>query len=100
MKYWAKVQIKDKNREVELLSKSFTNYLYGYGPIQDICRKYEISHEDRKILDQYTANRIAGLLMLYLVRDTTRINDIANKYNIDASLVSDILPEIEGYIQK
>lgn len=100
MKYWAKVQIKDKNREVELLSKSFTNYLYGYGPIQDICRKYGISQEDRRILDQYTANRIAGLLMLYLVRDTTRINDIANKYNIDASLVSDILPEIEGYIQK
>lgn len=100
MKYWTKVHITDKNRDVELLSKSFTNYLYGYGPIQDICRKYGIRPEDRKILDQYTANRIAGLLMLYLSKDYTRINDIANKYNIDASLITEIEPEIEGYIKK
>lgn len=100
MKYWAKVHIKDKNREVAVLAKSFTNYLYGYGPIQDICRKYGIRAEDRKILDQYTANRIAGLLMLYLAKDYSRINDIANKYNINASLIVDILPEIEGYIEK
>ena len=42
MKHWVKVHIKDKNKDVELLAKSFTNYLYGYGPIQDICRKYGI----------------------------------------------------------
>ena len=100
MKYWAKVYIKDKNREVELLSRSFTNYLYGYGPIQDLCRKYGIKAEDRKMLDQYTANRIAGLLMLYLSQDYPRINDIANKYNIDASMISEIIPEIEGYVEK
>jgi len=100
MKIWTKVHIKDKNRQVELISKSFTNYLYGYGPILDITRKYHISPEDRKILDQYTANRIAGILMLYLSKDYTRINDIANKYNIEASPIKDILPEIEGYIEK
>ncbi len=100
MKVWTKVRIKDKNRQVELLSKSLTNYLYGYGPILDITRKYHISPGDRKILDQYTANRIAGILMLYLSKDYVRINDIANKYNIEASLVDDIFPEIEGYIDK
>lgn len=100
MKYWRKVHIKDKNKEVELLSKSFTNYLYGFGPIQDITRKYGITREERTILDQYTANRIAGLLMLYLSKDYQRINDIANKYNINATIIKDILPEIEGYIEK
>ena len=100
MKIWAKVKITDKNKEVELISKSLTNYLYGYGPILDICRKYNIKEEDREILDQYTANRIAGLLMLYLSKDITRINDIANKYNINASRIKNIIPEIEGYVEK
>lgn len=100
MKKWSKVHIKDNNREVEAISKSLTNYLYGFGPISDITRKYKITPYDRAILDQYTANRIAGLLLLYLSKDTKRINDIVNKYNIDASLINNILPEIEGYIEK
>lgn len=100
MKIWSKVHIKDKNKEVELISKSLTNYLYGYGPILDITRKYNISLEDRQIIDQYTANRVSGLLMLYLAKDTNRINDIVNKYNIDATNFKNIIPEIEGYIEK
>jgi len=100
MKIWTKVRIKDKNKQVDILAKSLTNYLYGYGPILDITRKYQISPGDRKVLDQYTANRIAGLLMLYLSKDSARINDIANKYNIEASLVDEVFPEIEGYIDK
>jgi hypothetical protein len=100
MKIWAKVQLTDKNKDVELISKSLTNYLYGYGPILDLVRKYQITPEDRKVLDQYTANRIAGLLMLYLSKDVTRINDIANKYNVNAINFKEIVPEIEGYIEK
>ncbi len=100
MKVWAKVHIKDRNKEVEQISKSLTNYLYGYGPINDLCRKYGINNEDRKILDEYTSNRIAGLLMLYLSKDIKRINDIVNKYNINISTINEISPEIEGYIEK
>ena len=100
MKVWAKVSIIDKNKEVEQIAKSLTNYLYGYGPILGLCRKYKINRKDRKILDQYTANRIAGLLMLYLSKDIPRINDIVNKYDISATSIQDISPEIEGYINK
>ena len=99
MKIWANVKIKDKNKDVELISKSITNYIYENGPITDITRKYNISPADRKILDQHTANRIAGLLMLYLSKDVQRINDIVNKYNLNSS-VKEIIPEIEGYIEK
>ena len=38
--------------------------------------------------------------MLYLSKDIQRINDIANKYNIDAVNMDNIKPEIEGYIEK
>lgn len=100
MKIWTKVRLKDKNKDVELIAKSLTNYLYGYGPIQDITRKYNIQKEDRKILDQYTANRIAGILMLYLAKDVNRINDIVNKYNIPEGIIKDVVPELEGYIEK
>lgn len=99
MKIWSKIRIKDENKDVLLLSKALTNYLYGYGPILDICRKYNISITDRKILDKYTADRIAGILMLYLSKNYDRINDIANKYNLDDN-IKDITPEIEAYINK
>ena len=100
MKIWSKVHIKDKNKDVELISKSLTNYLYEYGPRKDIINKYGISKEDQTILEQYTTNRIAGLLMLYLIKDTKRINDIVNKYNFNYKNINTIIPEIEGYIEK
>ena len=50
MKVWTKVHIKDKNKQVELISKAFTNYLYTYGPILNIFRKYGVSLEDKKAL--------------------------------------------------
>lgn len=99
MKVWRNIKIKDTNKDVLMLSKSFTNYLYGYGPILDICRKYNISREDRAILDKYTSDRIAGLLMLYISKNYNRINDIANKYNLDDNIKT-ITPEIEAYIEK
>ena len=100
MQIWTKVRIQDKDKNIEQISKSLTNYLYGYGPIQDISRKYNISEEDRNILDQYTADRIGGLLMLYFAKDTKRINDILNKYNFKDELIESISPLIEGYITK
>lgn len=100
MKVWTKVRLKDRSRDVELISKSLTNYLYGYGPVSEIARKYRIDEQDRKVLDQYTANRIAGILMLYMAKDTQRINDIVNKYNIPNGFIEQIIPEIEGYITK
>lgn len=100
MKVWTKVTIKDKNKEVEQIAKALTNYIYYFGPIQAITHKYRIQEEDIKALNQYTVNRIAGLLLLYLSNDYQRINDIANKYNINNNHILEAIPEIEGYINK
>ena len=100
MKVWTKVHIKDHSKQIELITASLTNYIYGNGPILDIYRKYNITQEDRRKLDEYIANRVGGLLMLYLAKDTKRVNDIVNKYNVHSRFNNDILPEIEGYIEK
>ena len=100
MKIWTKIKIKDRNKDIETISKSLTNYLYKYGPIQDITSKYNLTAEERFRIEEYTANRIAGILMLYLAKDTRRINDIVNKYNFEKDSFLNIIPEIEGYINK
>lgn len=100
MKIWKKVKITtNKNKQVNLTANALTNYIYKYGPISQIISKYKIDSEDVKELNAYTTNRIAGLLLLCLARDTKRINDIANKYN-NYNTEVEIIPEIEGYIDK
>lgn len=100
MKVWTKVQLTDRDKKVEQIGRSLTNYLYGYGPMLNIKNRYNISQEDYKEMTQYTANRISGILMLYLASDYKRINDIVNKYNINNETINNITPEVEGYINR
>lgn len=100
MKVWTKVSLVDKNKQVEQIGRSLTNYLYEYGPMSDIKTKYNISNDDYKEMTQYTANRISGILMLYLASDYQRINDIVNKYNIKNEMIGSIIPEVEGYVNR
>ncbi len=100
MKVWTKVRLKDRNKEIDKVSRSLTNYLYALGPANSIKTKYNISSSDYAKLSQYTADRISGILMLYLAKDYKRINDIANKYNFSNDTIKNINPEIEGYISK
>ena len=100
MQVWKKVKLKNIDKQTALLSNALTNYIYKDGPILDIFNKYEISQKDREILDNYTASRIAGLILLFFSGDSKRINDIANKYNYLEGIndVMDIEAEIEGYV--
>ncbi|MDD5888874.1 MAG: hypothetical protein PUC82_05265 [bacterium] len=100
MKVWTKVHLKDRDAKVEKIGRSLTNYLYDSGPMVNIKERYNISKDDYKEITQYTANRISGILMLYLASDYKRINDIVNKYNIKNESINNIIPEVEGYINK
>lgn len=100
MKVWTKVHLKDRDAKVEKIGRSLTNYLYDSGSMVNIKERYNISKDDYKEITQYTANRISGILMLYLASDYKRINDIVNKYNIKNESINNIIPEVEGYINK
>ena len=100
MKVWKCAKIFNKDKNVDLVSRAYINYIYKYGPINDIIRKYNIKPNDVYKLTQYTANRIAGLLLLYMAKDVKRLNDIVLKYDTSDLLVSDVTPEIEGYIER
>lgn len=98
MKIWKKIKIKNKDKSINQISHSLTNYLFKYGPINEIYTKYNITEEERKILNQYTTNRVAGLFLLYITKDKKKINDIINKYNQHKT--EEVIPEVEGYIEK
>ena len=100
MQIWKRVKVKNVDKQTALLSNALINYIYKEGPIVNIFNKYNVSKEDRKILDEYTSSRIAGLILLFFGGDSKRINDIANKYNYldGVNNVMDIKPEIEGYV--
>ncbi len=99
MKVWSKIKLKDNDKYVNLVSNSLTNYLYNNSPIKDIKQKYKISTKEIKELEEYMASRIAGLLLLYSTKDTSRINDIVNKYG-NNSITKTIIPELEVYLDK
>lgn len=100
MKVWTKIKLTDRDKNIEILSRAVTNYLYKYGPIESILTKYQINTKEKEQLEEYMANRIAGLLMLYLADDKRRIKDIVNKYYTNDSNNQKIIPELEGYIER
>ena len=100
MKIWRKARFLKKDPKIENIVNSYVNYIYKDGPIQEIGKKYRIEIGDLIKLNQYTADRIAGLLVLYMAKDYKRLNDIIIRYHNKQLLVGDIIPEIEGYIEK
>lgn len=98
MKIWTKIKLKDQDKIINITSKSLTNYIYKDSPIEELSNKYNIDQKDIDKLNQYTVNRVAGLLLLYASNDISRINDIVNKYNFENN--KEVQAEIEGYINK
>lgn len=100
MKVWTKIKLKDHDKNIDILSSALTNYLYKYGPIVDTFKKYGMSSEEKKEIEDYTASRIAGILTLYMAQDERRIHDIVNKYYTQSLVSRTITPELEGYIER
>lgn len=98
MKIWKKIVLKEKNKDINIIANSLANYIKKDSPLIDIYSKYNVSNEDIKNIEKHIANRIAGLLLLYFSKDTKRINDIVNKYNLNNNQL--VTPELEGYVEK
>ena len=91
MKVWTKVHIKDKNKQVELISKAFTNYLYTYGPILNIFRKYGVSLEDKKALDKYKPTTEKGKYILSRRKQGVSIQDLTQELNVSRQTIYNLL---------
>ena len=98
MKVWTKIKVKEKNKDINIITNSFVNYIYKENPLNDIYYKYNVRKEERVLVEKHIANRLAGLLLLYFSKDSKRINDIVNKYNFNSS--QEVIPELEGYVEK
>lgn len=98
MKIWSKIKLKETNKDINAISNSLVNYIYKGNPIIDIFNKYNVTLQEKQIIENYFADRVAGLLLLYFSKDTKRINDIVNKYNFKSS--RQVKPELEGYVEK
>lgn len=100
MKIWKKVRFLEKDKKIDGIIRSYVNYIYKDSPINDLAKKYRIDPSDIIKLNQYTADRLAGLLLLAMAKDKERLQDIVLKYQSDQLLVGEIIPELEGYIEK
>ncbi len=100
MKVWTKIRLNEHDKNIDILSNAMTNYLYKYGPIVDVFKKYGVTFQEKKALEEYTASRIAGILTLYMADDKMRIHDIVNKYYSKDFSLTTITPELEGYIER
>ena len=98
MKIWKKISLENSIKEVDIVSKSLTNYIYSSYQLSNIISKYNISNKDIENLNKYTTDRVAGLLLLYISKNNKRINDIVNKYNTNNKLK--VEPVVEGYVEK
>lgn len=98
MKVWKRVRFLKKDKKIDMITKSYVNYIYENSPINEIFDRYKVSPSERVRLNQYIADRIAGLVVLSLANDKERLNDIVIKYYNNQLLVGEIAPEIEGFI--
>lgn len=48
MKIWTKISLKEKNRDIDIISNSLLHYLKKDGPLDEICSKYNIDQTDLK----------------------------------------------------
>ena len=98
MKVWKKVKINNQDRRIDAIASSLANYIFKDSSLEQLFFKYRITEEEMKQFKTYTTSRIAGLLLLYLSKDTNRINDIVNKYQLYE--IDKTMPEVEGYVSK
>ena len=98
MKVWKRVRFLKKDKKIDMIVKSYVNYIYQNSHVNELVNKYHIEPSDMVRLNQYLADRIAGLALLTLADDKERLNDIIIKYSNNQLLVGDIVPEIEGYV--
>ena len=71
---------------IDSISKAITQYAFRSGPIEEMHANNQLSQKDMKKLNEYMANRIAGLLTVLSKGDIANVLKVLTFYT---SLSSD-----------
>ena len=82
---------------IDGISKAITQYAFRNGPIEEMHANNKLSQKDMKKLNEYMANRIAGLSTVLSKGDYDNVIEVLSFY---ASLSSDwnkVKPDVEEF---
>ncbi len=75
----AKDWLLDKEN-IDPIAKALTQYAFRSGPVEDMHAVGKLTNDDMKLLNQYMANRLAGLLQKAFDGEWEQIADIFDYY--------------------
>ena len=84
--------------DIDTMSKAFVNYIFRFGPVEDMHSKGQLSQDDMKTLNKYMNDRIATLIYLFRNEDWNRLFDFfgaITKYNPKWDRAEILIEEID-----
>ena len=82
---------------IDSISKSITQYAFRSGPIEEMHSNNQLSQKDMKKLNEYMANRIAGLLTVISNGDFDNVINVLSFYASLSSGWDKVEPDIEEF---
>lgn len=89
--------------DIDVMSKALVNYVFRYGPVEEMHKNKQLSQEDMKTLNQYMNDRIATLIYLFRNEDWERLYaffSVITKHNPPWDKAEILLEEIDKIIGK
>lgn len=85
---------------IDSISKAITQYAFRSGPIEEMHANNQLSQKDMKKLNEYMANRIAGLLTAISNGDFDNVVKVLSFYATLSSGWDKVKPDVQEFIIK
>lgn len=82
---------------IDSISKTITQYAFRSGPIEEMHANNQLSQKDMKKLNEYMANRIAGLLTVLSKGNYDNVIKVLSFYASLSSDWSKVKPDVEEF---
>lgn len=82
---------------IDSIPKAITQYAFRSGPIEEMHSNNQLSQKDMKKLNEYMANRIAGLLTIISNGDFDNVINVLSFYTTLSSDWNKVKPDIKEF---
>ena len=82
---------------IDMISKAITQFAFRSGPVEDMHAKNKLTQKDMRALNEYMANRIAGLLTAISNGDFDNVVKVLSFYGTLSSDWDKVKPDIEEF---